>query len=128
MLPAVAQAADFPSQLWGRSVTVSRTASRGNEPTAATFNARKSKQPRLWLGWFIAALAGFAVIYGIYRTTRELSHLHHEDYLQLLQSAGLTFLRVNAALVIGALWTVPIGVAIGFLAVLATAIGKRGSE
>jgi NitT/TauT family transport system permease protein len=81
---------------------------------AATFNARKSKQPRLWLGWFIAALAGIAVIYGIYRTARELSHLHHGDYLQLLQSAGLTFLRVNAALVIGALWTVPVGVAIGF--------------
>jgi NitT/TauT family transport system permease protein len=81
---------------------------------AATFNARKSKQPRLWLGWFIATLAGIAVIYGIYRTARELSHLHHGDYLQLLQSAGLTFLRVNAALVIGALWTVPVGVAIGF--------------
>jgi NitT/TauT family transport system permease protein len=32
----------------------------------------------------------------------------------LLGSAGLTFLRVNLALLIGALWTVPVGVAIGF--------------
>ena len=31
----------------------------------------------------------------------------------MLRSAGLTFVRVNAALLIGALWTVPVGVAIG---------------
>jgi hypothetical protein len=42
VLPAIAQAADFPSQLWGRSVTVSWTGNRGNEPAAATFNAQLS--------------------------------------------------------------------------------------
>jgi NitT/TauT family transport system permease protein len=81
---------------------------------AARFTAPKSKQPRLWIGWFIAALASLAVIYEIYRTIGELSHLQYADYLHLLRSAALTFLRVNAALVIGALWTVPVGVAIGF--------------
>jgi NitT/TauT family transport system permease protein len=39
--------------------------------------------------------------------------------LHLLRSAGLTFVRVNAALLIGALWTVPVGVAIGSNAKLA---------
>jgi NitT/TauT family transport system permease protein len=42
-----------------------------------------------------------------------LSGLHGEDYRELLESAALTFLRVNAALILGALWTVPAGVAIG---------------
>jgi NitT/TauT family transport system permease protein len=81
---------------------------------AAKFSAPKSKEPRLWIGRFFAAAAGLAVIYGIYRTIGELSHLQYADYLHLLRSAAFTFLRVNASLVIGALWTVPVGVAIGF--------------
>ncbi len=42
-----------------------------------------------------------------------MSDLHREDYWDLLESAALTFLRVNTALILGALWTVPVGVAIG---------------
>jgi NitT/TauT family transport system permease protein len=53
--------------------------------------------------------SGFAVFRGI----RELSSLHRQDYFALLRSASCTFLRVNAALLLGALWTVPVGVAIG---------------
>jgi len=53
---------------------------------------------------------GFAVFHG----ARELSDLHREDYVDLLRSAALTFLRVNSALLLSALWTVPVGVAIGF--------------
>jgi NitT/TauT family transport system permease protein len=36
------------------------------------------------------------------------------DFRILLEGAGATFARVNAALLISALWTVPVGVAIGF--------------
>jgi NitT/TauT family transport system permease protein len=36
------------------------------------------------------------------------------DLRLLLEGAGATFLRVNAALLISAAWTVPVGVAIGF--------------
>ena len=36
------------------------------------------------------------------------------EYRELLTGAGATFLRVIAALVIGAAWTIPAGVAIGF--------------
>ena len=36
------------------------------------------------------------------------------DFRLLLEGAGATFLRVNAALLISALWTIPVGVAIGF--------------
>jgi NitT/TauT family transport system permease protein len=36
------------------------------------------------------------------------------QFLLLLEGAGATFLRVNASLLISALWTIPVGVAIGF--------------
>ena len=66
--------------------------------------------------WMWSVLAGVALVgigLAMFRVARELSNLHHEDYWELLRSAGLTFVRVNAALVIGALWTIPVGVAIG---------------
>ncbi|ACO33850.1 MULTISPECIES: ABC transporter permease subunit [Acidobacterium] len=36
------------------------------------------------------------------------------EFLVLLGAAGMTFLRVNASLLIASLWTIPVGVAIGF--------------
>jgi NitT/TauT family transport system permease protein len=69
-----------------------------------------------WAQWLLGILgvalvlaAGFAVFRGIC----ELSSLHRQDYYALLRSASFTFLRVNAALLLGVLWTVPVGVAIG---------------
>jgi NitT/TauT family transport system permease protein len=54
------------------------------------------------------------VAFAIFHAARELSDLSRADYFTLLRSAGFTLLRVNAALLLGALWTVPAGVAIGF--------------
>ena len=60
----------------------------------------------------VAALAGMA--YGVTRVAMLLAGLNRSE----LQEAGIglvaTFFRVNIALVIGALWTIPAGVAIGF--------------
>jgi NitT/TauT family transport system permease protein len=86
----------------------------GAKRAAATITAPQGVKPRRWLGWFLAALGGAALLYGVYRALGELAQLTVEDYYLLLRSAGLTFLRVNLALVIGALWTIPVGVAIGF--------------
>jgi NitT/TauT family transport system permease protein len=70
-----------------------------------------------WKIWFLRVLAlGLLVAmgYGVVRVAMILSGLQKAE----LQEAGLglvaTFLRVNLALVIGALWTIPAGVAIGF--------------
>ena len=87
---------------------------RGASRAAKTFSAANSRSSRRWLGWLFAVIAVLFVFYGVYRTIGELSHLHRGDYFLLLRSAGLTFLRVNLALLIGAFWTVPVGVAIGF--------------
>jgi NitT/TauT family transport system permease protein len=43
-----------------------------------------------------------------------LKFMHGSDFLHLLAGAGLTLARVNGALLIGSLWTIPVGVAIGF--------------
>lgn len=81
---------------------------------AATFSSAQVKQPRRWLGWIFAAVGAALLTYAIYRTAGELALLDRQDYSALLRSAALTFLRVNLALILGALWTIPVGVAIGF--------------
>jgi NitT/TauT family transport system permease protein len=86
----------------------------GAKRAAATFSSAQSKKPRRWLGWLLAAIACLLVIYAVYRAVGELAQLDRTDFVTLLKSAGLTFLRVNLALILGALWTIPVGVAIGF--------------
>jgi NitT/TauT family transport system permease protein len=86
----------------------------GAKRAAASFKAHPVTRPRAWYGWIFAVAGGVLLIFGVYRAVGELAQLHRQDYAELLRSAGLTFLRVNLALIIGALWTVPVGVAIGF--------------
>ncbi len=86
----------------------------GAKRAAQSFSSAQSKQPRRWLGWFFAAVGVGFVIYAVYRTAGVLAHLSRQDYWVLLESAMFTFLRVNLALILGALWTIPVGVAIGF--------------
>jgi NitT/TauT family transport system permease protein len=80
-------------------------------------SAGEAEERSPWKIWFLRVLAlGLlaAMGYGVVRVAIILSGLQKAE----LQEAGLglvaTFLRVNLALVIGALWTIPAGVAIGF--------------
>jgi len=86
----------------------------GAKRAAATFSSAQSKRPRRWLGWMVAAIGTAFLMYEIYQAVGELASLNRAEYFLLLRSAALTFLRVNLALIIGALWTIPVGVAIGF--------------
>jgi NitT/TauT family transport system permease protein len=85
----------------------------GARRAAETFTAPKQHHLRRWIGY----LSAFAILIGlgfaVFHAARELSSLRREDYRELLESAALTFLRVNVALILGALWTIPVGVAIG---------------
>jgi len=85
----------------------------GARKASAIFSEQRRGRGSRWvlgiLGIAVLLASGFAVFRGI----RELSSLHRQDYFALLRSASFTFLRVNAALLLGALWTVPVGVAIG---------------
>jgi NitT/TauT family transport system permease protein len=65
--------------------------------------------------YFVAA-ASLLVVIGVaaFHALVLLKVIHRSEFLRLLGGAGLTFARVNAALLIGSLWTIPVGVAIGF--------------
>jgi NitT/TauT family transport system permease protein len=66
--------------------------------------------------WFLVLLgtAGAAgIIYAIFRSGALLAGLNHSELKSMLLGAGATFLRVTLCLLIGTLWTVPAGVAIG---------------
>ncbi len=73
--------------------------------------ARRGMSPVLWA---LAVPVIAAVAWGAMQAFVMLSTVTGPDLLLLLKGAGATFLRVNAALLISALWTVPVGVAIGF--------------
>ena len=69
---------------------------------------------KIWLMRFLVVVLLASMGYGVVRVAMILSGLQKAE----LQEAGVgllaTFVRVNLALVIGALWTIPAGVAIGF--------------
>jgi NitT/TauT family transport system permease protein len=73
----------------------------------------KDLRTRRWLEYVLGVVILIGIGFAVFHAVRELSDLHRQDYFALLRSTGLTFLRVNAALLLGALWTVPVGVAIG---------------
>jgi NitT/TauT family transport system permease protein len=70
-----------------------------------------------WKVWLIRFL-GFAVLagmgYGVVRVAIILSGLQRSELHEAGMGLLATFVRVNLALLIGALWTIPAGVAIGF--------------
>ena len=69
---------------------------------------------REWLLRGLALLTLIAIGYGVVRVAIILTGLQPAELHQAALGLGATFLRVNLALLIGALWTIPAGVAIGF--------------
>jgi len=68
----------------------------------------------LWLWRVVGAAALAAIGYAVVRVVMILTGLHSSEFRQLGLGLAATFLRVNLTLVLGALWTIPVGVAIGF--------------
>ena len=66
-----------------------------------------------WAGRVFGGAAIVMLVWLVYRALVSISHLGSQQLIFLSRDAGLTFLRVNAALALGALWTVPVGVWIG---------------
>jgi len=69
-----------------------------------------------WREWLLRALALLTLVaigYGVVRVAIILAGLQRAELRQAALGLGATFLRVNLALLIGTLWTVPAGVAIG---------------
>jgi NitT/TauT family transport system permease protein len=73
--------------------------------------------PAPWWDWLLRGLAVLVLAgigYGVVRVAIILSGLQKAELHETALGLGATFLRVNLALLIGALWTIPAGVAIGF--------------
>ncbi|MGO9347998.1 MAG: ABC transporter permease, partial [Terriglobales bacterium] len=68
----------------------------------------------LWLGRGVGVAALGAIGYALVRVVMILTGLHGSDFRQIGIGLFATWLRVNLTLVLGALWTIPAGVAIGF--------------
>ncbi|MGB9489546.1 MAG: ABC transporter permease subunit, partial [Terriglobales bacterium] len=68
----------------------------------------------LWLWRVLGVVMLVAIGYAVVRVVLILVGLHGAEFREIGLGLGATFLRVNAALILGALWTIPAGVAIGF--------------
>lgn len=87
------------------------------------FFARRDREEKhdlpapAWREWLLRVLFFAAVIgigYAMVRVVMLLSGLQKPELHETALGLGATFLRVNLALFLGALWTIPAGVAIGF--------------
>jgi NitT/TauT family transport system permease protein len=79
-----------------------------HEKTPAAENSFKR-----WLARGFGAAVLAATAWLAYRALATIAHLGPHELIFLTRDAGLTFARVNAALILGALWAVPVGVWIG---------------
>ena len=76
---------------------------------------KETAKPKASIGYWVAGITfAIAITWGAVQCALMLRHVTFADLRFLLQGAAATFLRVNAALLISAIWTVPVGVAIGF--------------
>jgi NitT/TauT family transport system permease protein len=66
------------------------------------------------LFWTLLVAVLVAGIWAVIQAFALLHTVTWSELLVLFKGAGATFLRVNVALLISALWTIPVGVAIGF--------------
>ena len=83
-----------------------KTAARaGSPPLESRFNK--------WFARAIGAVCLVVLAWLAYRALAAIAQLGERQLILLARDAALTFLRVNAALVLGALWAVPAGVWIG---------------
>jgi NitT/TauT family transport system permease protein len=69
---------------------------------------------KLWAARLIGIAALGGIGYAVSRVVILLTGLTRTDFNELGLGLGATFLRITAALVIGAAWTIPVGVKIGF--------------
>jgi NitT/TauT family transport system permease protein len=69
---------------------------------------------KIWLTRLLAIVALAGMSYGVVRVVMILTGLQKAELQEAGLGLGATFLRVNLTLLLGALWTIPAGVAIGF--------------
>ncbi len=107
--------ANLPHRIWdslGESMVHRFSADRRNRVVQPIDDDGKSGGQLLQIG--LAVFAGLVLLWGALEARQLLHGVSWADVRLLFLGAGATFLRVNAALLIAAAWTIPVGVTIGF--------------
>jgi NitT/TauT family transport system permease protein len=105
----------FPGRIWNSlEEPIYRRMARTNE-CRIVHPLDEEQPPKGSVGLWALAVAAFCVVgWGAMQAVLMLRMVTWPEVRLLLEGAGATFLRVNAALLISAAWTIPVGVAIGF--------------
>jgi len=71
--------------------------------------------PRLgkWILWLLVVCGLLGVAYALVKMSSMLAALSRPEIREILWGAGATFLRVEATLLLAAIWTIPVGLYIG---------------
>ena len=105
-----------PTLAWLRSKAMSPLAERLNQLFVRSAEQPRARRPSRWagaLGWLLAVAVLAAAAYALVHVGMQLASLHRGEMREILTGAGYTLLRVICALVVGAAWAIPAGVAIG---------------
>jgi NitT/TauT family transport system permease protein len=79
----------------------------------ATGNKRRESRVPLWVTRMLMVLALLGVAYATIKIVVILAAISRSEMRDIFRGAGATFLRVEAALLLAALWTIPVGTLIG---------------
>jgi NitT/TauT family transport system permease protein len=103
-----------PARVWGSiEEGVYRRLSKSREcRVIQPIDDNTAKGSRL-LPILLGAFAALAILWGLSQAILIVHGVNWADIRLLLLCAGATWLRVNTAIVLAALWTIPVGVAIG---------------
>ena len=114
----------FTGRLWARiEEPVYRRLARSRETRVVQPMDTDGETRRRSIGyWFAGITFGVVITWGAMQCALMLRHVSWAEMRLLLAGAAATFLRVNASLLLSALWTVPVGVAIGFSPKLARVV------
>jgi NitT/TauT family transport system permease protein len=105
-----------PTLAWLRQKALTPLGERMN---AAFVRRSRHERPRRtsrwagWVGWLLAVAVLAAAAYALLHVAMQFAALDRGELLDILRGAGATLLRVLCALIIGAAWAIPAGVAIG---------------
>jgi NitT/TauT family transport system permease protein len=80
----------------------------------AAIESRTESLSLLWFWRIVGLLILGAIAYAVVRVVMIVTGLGSPEVRQIGVGLAATFLRVNLTLLLGALWTIPVGVAIGF--------------
>ncbi len=106
----------FPGKIWARlEEPIYRRLSRSKEcRVVQPLDTDASRGAGKFGFWAFSVALAAAAAWAAIQAAIMLRTVTLDDFRLLFEGAGATFLRVNAALLISALWTIPVGVAIGF--------------